>query len=603
MIDKMCNTIVNDKVKSVYSFNDYSIQDLLSKFFEQINNVTDLVNQNEEKINIQNFKLEEFINYMKNEGIPPIVIETVTTMYNDGRLTELFNNLANNIVSKVDEFKNQFNTQLEQKAQRTELVESLNILETEIKQNNSYTMLKEKYKILGNGTDETSKLQKAINENDIIYIPKHFTIGLTDKIVINGTKKIISDGGTIKCLAYGLYQIFIVDSATDVVVRGLNFDMNSRGRTSIDIINCDGYLIENCSFTGYSAEYDYYKTDGGIRVENGTRGIIRNNYWHDHGYQYGTELERLNRCVGIGGTSSNTLIEGNVFNKVNQAIVCDSTDIKIIGNSFYNVKDNDIYLVGKCENIVIENNIFNSGYDESIVIGGVGNFVINGNTFKNIPNKAITVTSSLKNVTITNNNFTYNGIIALTVLAYRSYDYTITNFVFSNNNIHVVGDTGNYDYIQLGNFENLLFSNNIINVSTVAQQKIISLRGTTIMTGEISYNIFIGGEYTSNSVYVATNSTTMSLIYAYNKMTSCRMNWSNKITYIGQTYQTNVGPYIQDINARKILYGDKPTLGTWWKGDMVYNNNPLPGSALGWICTSGDGTSLGTWKSIGTIES
>lgn len=121
MIDKMCNTIVNDKVKSVYSFNDYSIQDLLSKFFEQINSVTDLVNQNEEKINTQNFKLEEFINYMKSEGIPPIVIETLTTMYNDGRLTELFNSLANNVIDKVEEFKEQFNTQLEQKAPKSEL--------------------------------------------------------------------------------------------------------------------------------------------------------------------------------------------------------------------------------------------------------------------------------------------------------------------------------------------------------------------------------------------------------------------------------------------------------------------------------------------------
>ena len=118
MIDKMGNTIVNDKVKSVYSFNDYSIQDLLSKFFEQINSVTDLVNQNEEKINTQNFKLEEFINYMKSEGIPPIVIETVTTMYNDGRLTELFNSLANNVIDKVEDFKTQINSSLEQKVKK-----------------------------------------------------------------------------------------------------------------------------------------------------------------------------------------------------------------------------------------------------------------------------------------------------------------------------------------------------------------------------------------------------------------------------------------------------------------------------------------------------
>ncbi|WP_321423214.1 hypothetical protein [uncultured Methanobacterium sp.] len=43
-----------------------------------------------------------------------------------------------------------------------------------------------------------------------------------------------------------------------------------------------------------------------------------------------------------------------------------------------------------------------------------------------------------------------------------------------------------------------------------------------------------------------------------------------------------------------------PTLGTWNKGDICYNNNPSPGSYVGWICVTAG--SPGTWKGFGIIE-
>ena len=46
---------------------------------------------------------------------------------------------------------------------------------------------------------------------------------------------------------------------------------------------------------------------------------------------------------------------------------------------------------------------------------------------------------------------------------------------------------------------------------------------------------------------------------------------------------------------------NRPTKGTWEKGNIVYNSNPSANSSFGWICTQ-YGTA-GTWKSIGTIES
>lgn len=44
-----------------------------------------------------------------------------------------------------------------------------------------------------------------------------------------------------------------------------------------------------------------------------------------------------------------------------------------------------------------------------------------------------------------------------------------------------------------------------------------------------------------------------------------------------------------------------PSTGTWVKGDIIYNNDPVAGGTIGWICTTA-GTP-GTWKAFGTIES
>lgn len=92
MIEKLTNNIlINDSVKSVYTFNDYSIQDLLSKFFEKINNCVEVSN-----------KALDFLTYLKEEGLPNEVIKELEIMYSDGRLTNLINDFLNDIKGKVD---------------------------------------------------------------------------------------------------------------------------------------------------------------------------------------------------------------------------------------------------------------------------------------------------------------------------------------------------------------------------------------------------------------------------------------------------------------------------------------------------------------------
>lgn len=99
MIEKLTNNIlINDKIKSVYNFNELSLQDLLSKFFEKIN----------ESIESSNQALS-FLEYLKNEGLPKEVIKELNLMYQDGRLTTLIDELSGTLSREINLNKEEIN--------------------------------------------------------------------------------------------------------------------------------------------------------------------------------------------------------------------------------------------------------------------------------------------------------------------------------------------------------------------------------------------------------------------------------------------------------------------------------------------------------------
>lgn len=54
------------------------------------------------------------------------------------------------------------------------------------------------------------------------------------------------------------------------------------------------------------------------------------------------------------------------------------------------------------------------------------------------------------------------------------------------------------------------------------------------------------------------------------------------------------------IEPQQRRANSSPTVGLWTRGDVVWNTEPWPGAALGWVCTSG-GTP-GVWSVLGRIE-
>lgn len=63
-----------------------------------------------------------------------------------------------------------------------------------------------------------------------------------------------------------------------------------------------------------------------------------------------------------------------------------------------------------------------------------------------------------------------------------------------------------------------------------------------------------------------------------------------------------LGLNIHDFENTGVRYEDTtaPTIGTWEKGDIIYNENVVAGGSIGWVCTA-TGTP-GTWKTFGNVS-
>lgn len=124
MIDKLTNNPVHTYASSIYDYNELSLQELLSKFFNKIN----------ECVDTSNIALQ-FLEWLKGEGLQLEVVKEIELMYADGRLTEIINKLSNDVKGQVtstnrivEELKSStnsslhtFNTELVNKATKSEV--------------------------------------------------------------------------------------------------------------------------------------------------------------------------------------------------------------------------------------------------------------------------------------------------------------------------------------------------------------------------------------------------------------------------------------------------------------------------------------------------
>jgi hypothetical protein len=451
-------------------------------------------------------------------------------------------------------------------------------------------------------TDDSISIQSVIDsveDNTTIIFPKgEYVINQT--IQINKPIHLVGFETNIITTSEGFDVFFKFTNVNNFSVSGFIFDQKLKGRTSIDMYDCKNFKIYNNYFTGYSAEFAYYQTDGGIRINDSTDGFIYANTWEDHGFQYDETTATLNRCLTIqtsgADLSDRIIVSNNIFRRVNQAICLNSGSNNIIeGNIFEDVKDNSVYALGM-PGLLVSGNTFNDKYDESVVISGENINIVN-NTFKDIPNKVIAIAGNASNLSITGNLIKCGNVS--NIFAYRSGDHSITNFKFSENLISVVGNTNNFPYMDIqGDCDEFIISDNIFNVNTYPDHEII--RFYKLSNGLITGNRFKGTDATSRAVS-ASGTPSGEVIIKDNQMKNCRIVSSSSILIV-QGYRSQLNPnYANYIPKFKELYAlNAPTSGTWSLGDKVYNEAPSAGSYEGWICVSGG--SPGTWKGFGAIQ-
>ena len=161
----------------------------------------------------------------------------------------------------------------------------------------------------------------------------------TPLTLINNDLTIDGKGYSIKTTTEGQNFIFIFENCNNLEIKNIKFNSNLKGRSVLKFLNCNNVKVHNCSFTGYTLEYGYYKTDSAILIENCKNVSIDCCIFNEYGYNLSNSLEELVRCITIQGNCNNIKIKGNTFDKINQGIVCTSGTIFIENNYFDNVKD------------------------------------------------------------------------------------------------------------------------------------------------------------------------------------------------------------------------------------------------------------------------
>lgn len=261
------------------------------------------------------------------------------------------------------------------------------------------------------------------------------------------------------------YTLKIIDTH-DVTIDGIFINQNLKGRNSFWFENCHDIVIRNCGATGYTAEFGHYQTDSALMLYNCFNVLVDNFHCYEHGFQYGTATETLNRSITFQGIGGYCVIQNCKMEKVNQGIVIDTGTVMVKDCYFENTRDNDIYIVGG-EYVLVDGCYMNDYYDESIVVGTVKEVVVSNCNMNNIPNKAFAITNNISSLTIENVKV-HNEIETGQFIMWRDSSYTVDSLrvkrcTFSNTQI-----TNSYRYFDIYNVKSLAIEDLKLDLKTIS---------------------------------------------------------------------------------------------------------------------------------------
>lgn len=433
-------------------------------------------------------------------------------------------------------------------------------------------------------------LQGAHNDIVASYINLPANKYEISETTIKSKKSMISEGVKLSSNKKGLDFMFSYDRAENIKIKGINFDCASISRGSIIFNKAKNIILEDCTFTGYSADFGYYKTDSQV-LFNECEGIIKfkDCVFFDSGFQYGTETETLNRCVTFQGekNKSTVVFDNCDFNRINQGIVSTDTVESIFFNNcrFKDVRDNSFYLFG-INYFEANNCYFDDKFDECAVFYG-GTFIFRNSVFKNIPNKIFSINGDVEKLIIDsceidNSDDSYSG----QPISFRQTNSSITFLQIKNSNFSING-INNSDIFHLGNIETIDIKNINIYLKNLSQhQRVFSFRGEKPTNGIFRDIFTIVVSNVHKQAMLVEGQKNILMFEQSNVNTKIRSNLGNfEVPTNGFQITDSVGPYAVGTHKNSIYFCDFiPKTGDYKTGDFVFNTNPKSkDSPLGWL--------------------
>ena len=481
MIDKFMHGFLN----RVYGYDDYTQLEINSKLIQKIDEVIDECNN-----------AFEFVDWLKEQGVPDEVQTIMDIMLEDGTLEKLINieklnqissklnsdidNLTTETENKLEQMNNTMNTKIEENKalinqNKTELDTTIDNFEIETnKLINEFkeevntelnTELKDikNIKICINLEQFKNAISSAETKPTIIYLV-HGDYILDSPVYIPSNTKIVGLGKvTIKANGLNAYflnktngQAIGYEGTKNITIENITFDglNNAEGLTLIGIGHAENVLIENCEFKNLHRWHM-------IEFNAVFNGYIRNCKFENYGNigSYGTEAVQVDAMI----SGEQFPWFGNYDNVPNKHII-------IEGNSFRDIGT-------KC----IGNHSFGAGIVQKDII-------INNNTFDNV-NTAISI-NDFESLNVTNNTSS-------------SCKFFLTTENMKNNSkfLNIIGNTHRGNYTNTENFGDERF----VGINLEGNHGDLRVEFVNITNNHISLCSGHGIGYTANYVKIVNN--------------------------------------------------------------------------------------------------
>lgn len=496
MIDKIKNSPLNLQATSVYNFNEFSLPELLNKFFTTINQCVDVSNTS-----------LDFLTWLKGEGLPNETIKELNNMYNNGKLTQLIDNMSGNLNGKIEDNRNEM---LEYHQKIDKIIDS--DLPYMKEQMNEIVILTSNFKTEENTWQEA--IQNTINFVETlgggkVLLPPGKTIELIKKgekdcsfgdttfkqsycleigsnvhLDLNGSKLILANMQN-SSLIINKSILYTHETNKKITITNGTLDSNCSNQTNpikgtldcITFINCNEITLTDLRFDNCR--------DSAFRIMKSENSFFDNlycSYSDGDGFRFGPhtlngtyDQSVKNSMIGTI-QADNCMVNRNGTLQGNPIIAslknCSISQIRSFGcGGGYKFQDGCINLsIGRLIfNGALERDIYNSSTNSGVKIQGGGG--------------------------LNPNNVTIGEIIATDCGGYGLYiehttNVTVGSFIGGNNALE-----GNYSDIRIGNSSSIIIDNIISNNSGGAS---VVIREDTTNYHLGNVNIINPGEVVNN---------------------------------------------------------------------------------------------------------